>query len=102
MNTVYDFENKEPPKINEKMLREELKRRELRLHIILLTVSSVLTFICAVLFAFLIAADSLVAAIAVITGMCIALSGVGIIAVLYLSKKQKMKQKNFDCKEFFI
>lgn len=87
MNTVYDFEKYEPPKLSEKMLREEIKRRELRRQIFLLRIASFLVILSIILFAFLISLDSFIIAVLCAVFVCMYLMGNALISVLFFRKQ---------------
>lgn len=89
MNTVYDFEKYEPPRLNEKMLREEQKRRELKKQILLLRIASVLVSLCIILFAFLVSPDSVLVAVLCIVFVCVCIAGNGLITVLFFRQSLK-------------
>lgn len=79
----FDFENSQPPMLNERMLRQESERRSLIRQIRALRISSVLTALCLALFAFIIAPKSLIIAIATIVVLCVSMIGCGVITVLF-------------------
>lgn len=89
MNTVYRFDEKEPPVVTERMLREELKRRQLKRQIIWLYLASVIVSLCGVLFAFLIAPAYFVAAVCCIVGACAYLMFSGMISVLFYVRRNR-------------
>jgi hypothetical protein len=46
VNRIYNFEAKEPPFLNEKMLREKMKRRKTRIMSVLLACAGFLSQLC--------------------------------------------------------
>lgn len=89
MNTVYRFDEKEPPVVTEKMLREELKRRQLKRQIVWLYLASVAVSLCGVLFAFLIAPTYFFAAVCCIVIACANLAFTGMISVLFYVRRNR-------------
>lgn len=90
MNRIYSFESKNPPRLTEKMLRQELARRKLRRQTALLLFASYMTAICLILFAFLILPDSLILAIVSVVILGYFLVGSGVVAVVFFRKGRHM------------
>lgn len=86
MNTVYDFEQFQPPVVKEYKLQKELERREMKKQIALLRIASVLIVIAMILLAFLVIKDSVIFAILLVVATCISVVGNGIISVLFYYK----------------
>lgn len=86
MNTVYDFEQFQPPVVTERKLKKELERREMKKQITLLRIASVIIVIAMVLFAFLIINDSVIFSVLLVVAACISVVGNGIISVLFYYK----------------
>ena len=83
MKQIYDFEQHQPPRINEAMLREQLKRRELQKQTLLLRIAALLSCVCYAVFAFFIIRDSVIVAAASILMCTLTLIGTGIISVVF-------------------
>lgn len=86
MNTVYDFEQFQPPVVTEYKLQKELERREMKKQIALLRIASVIIVIAMILLAFLVIKDSVIFAILLVVATCISVVGNGIISVLFYYK----------------
>lgn len=83
MTSIYNFEQYTPPRLTEKQLREELKRREIQKQAILLCVASFLMYLCIVLVSILICREHFMLAVFGILSVCISLMGNGIITVVF-------------------
>lgn len=86
MNTVYDFEQFQPPVVTESELQKELERREMKKQITLLRIASVIIVIAMLLFAFLIINDSVIFSVLLVVAACVSVVGNGIISVLFYYK----------------
>lgn len=86
MNTVYNFEQFQPPVVTEYKLQKELERREMKKQITLLRIASVIIVIAMILLAFLVIKDSVVFAILLVVATCMSVVGNGIISVLFYYK----------------
>lgn len=86
MNQPYNFEKKEPPRITEKMLREEIKRRALQKQMRLLRIACLLSCLCLALFAFFIMRDSVTVSIVSIALLAYTLIGNGLITIAFHKK----------------
>lgn len=86
MNTVYDFEQFQPPVVTEYKLQKELERREMKKQITLLRIASVIIVIAMILLAFLVIKNSVIFAILLVVATCISVVGNGIISVLFYYK----------------
>ncbi len=83
MNTVYNFEQFQPPVVKESELQKELERREMKKQITLLRIASVIIVIAMILLAFFIINDSVIFSVILIVSACISVVGNGIISVLF-------------------
>lgn len=83
MKQIYDFEQHEPPRINEAMLQEQLRRRELQKQTLLLRIAALLSCICYAVFAFFIIRDSVVASVVSILMCTFTLIGNGVISLVF-------------------
>lgn len=86
MNTVYNFEQFQPPVVTEYELLKELERREMKKQITLLRIASVIIVIAMILLAFLIIYDSVIFSVLLVVATCISVVGNGIISVLFYYK----------------
>ena len=84
MKQIYDFNGHEPPRINEAMLQEQLRRRELKRQTLLLRIAALLSCVCYAVFAFFIINDSVIAAAASIILCTVTLIGTGVLSVVFL------------------
>ena len=83
MKQIYDFDGHEPPRVNEAMLQEQLRRRELQKQTLLLRIAALLSCICYAVFAFFIIRDSVIAAVISILMCTITLIGNGVVSVVF-------------------
>ena len=86
MNTVYNFEQFQPPVVTEYKLQKELERREMKKQITLLRIASVIIVIAMILLAFLVIKNSVIFAILLVVATCMSVVGNGIISVLFYYK----------------
>ena len=86
MNTVYNFEQFQPPVVTEYKLQKELERREMKKQITLLRIASVIIVIAMILLAFLVIKNSVIFAILLVVATCMSVVGNGIISVLFYCK----------------
>ncbi len=89
MQNLYDFEQYEPIKLNEEMLKKELERRKTNRQIILLCIGAVLCCMCFVLSAFAVAKLSVIASVVIIGMFCVYLSGCGLAGVLFYRRRDR-------------
>jgi len=83
MKQIYDFTQHEPPRVNEAMLQEQLKHRELQRQTLLLRIAALLSCVCYAVFAFFIIRDSVIAAVVSILMCTVTLIGTGVISVVF-------------------
>lgn len=83
MKQIYDFNQHEAPRLNETMLQEQLRLRELKKQTTLLRIAALLSCVCYAVFAFFIIRDSVAAAVASILMCTFTLIGTGIISVVF-------------------
>lgn len=83
MKQIYDFTQHEPPRVNEAILREQLRRRELQRQTLLLRIAALLSCVCYAVFAFFIIRDSVIAAVVSILMCTITLIGTGVISLVF-------------------
>ena len=88
MNTVYNFEQFQPPVVTEYKLQKELERREMKKQITLLRIASVIIVIAMILLAFLVIKNSVIFAILLVVATCMSVVGNGIISVLFYCKEK--------------
>lgn len=86
MKLSYDFSNYKPPVLDEKKLIEIAHARQLAKRTLILTVASLITNICLVLLAFVIAPYSLTAGMACLALLGASLAGSGIIAAVFAKR----------------
>ena len=86
MPMIYNFEEKQPPELNEKMLRERLKHRDLCRQTLILRIAAVLVSLCYILFAFCIAPESMALAVVSILVAYVTIVGKGVISIVFYKK----------------
>lgn len=82
MKQIYNFDAKQPPTLNESMLRTELAKRQLRRQTTLAAISGILTQLVVLLAAFLLAEYSLFLAICCVVYVILSATGGTIVAIL--------------------
>lgn len=88
MRQIYNFEEKNPPVLNEAMLRSMAAKRRMRRQTAVLALAGILMQICLLLAAFLLYVLNPVLAAAAIVYSCGAVSGAGVIALVYVKKRR--------------
>ena len=83
MNQIYNFDEHTPPRLNERMLRDELERRALRRQTKLLRIASLLVSLCFLICAALLFTDYPVLAFACFAFVLISLVGNSIISFVF-------------------
>lgn len=83
MKQIYDFDAHQPPRINEAMLQEQLRCRELQRQTLLLRIAALLSCVCYAVFAFFIIRDSVIVAVVSILMCTLTLIGSGVISVVF-------------------
>lgn len=83
MNQIYNFEEHTPPRLTERMLRDELERRTLRRQTRLLRIASLLVSLCFLLCGILLLPDYPALAIACLAFVLFSLIGNGIISFVF-------------------
>ena len=86
MPPIYNFEAKQPPQLNEYMLREQLRHRELEKQMRILRIAAILLSLCYILFAFCIASESMGLAILSIYMAYVSIVGNGVISIIFYKK----------------
>ena len=89
MKQIYDFTQHQPPRVNEAMLQEQLRRRELQRQTLLLRVAALLSCICYAVFAFFIVRDSVIVSALSILMCTVTLIGSGVISVVFHCRGMK-------------
>lgn len=82
MKQIYNFDAKQPPTLNESMLRTELAKRQLRRQTTLAAISGILTQLVVLLVAFLLAEYSPFLAICCVVYVILSATGGTIVAIL--------------------
>ncbi len=88
MRQIYNFEEKNPPVLNEAMLRSMAKKRRVRRQTTVLALAGILMQFCLLLAAFPLYGLSPVLAAAAIVYSCGAVAGAGVIALVYVKKRR--------------
>ena len=86
MPPVYNFEAKQPPPLDERALREQLRHRELQRQVLILRIAAILLCLCYILFAFCIAPESIGLAVLSMFMAYVSIVGEGVLAVLVYKK----------------
>ncbi len=89
MEPIYNFEQKQPPRLDERMLRKEAERRLLRKQTALLRVAGLLTAFMFLLFSAVVLQESVVLAIAGIVMFCASLTGQGVLSIVFFYQHGK-------------
>lgn len=88
MKQIYNFEQGNPPILNEKMLQRECEKRKLQRQIVLLAVSSMLLILCMVLMAFRIYIFMPVLSVICALYVCAAVTGSCVIILVFVQKRR--------------
>lgn len=86
MRQIYDFEREIPPALNEKMLREELRRRGRRREVALLAMASVLLQLTLLMAGVWLLASAPALSLVCFGYAAVSVSGSGAIAIIYTQK----------------
>ena len=86
MNQIYNFEQYNPPVLNENMLRAELERRRLRWQTTLIAVAGILIQILLVLFGFVTKNEYPVITVACLIYVVFSVTGGSVLAIVYTRK----------------
>ena len=89
MNQIYNFETKEPPVLNESMLRAELEKRQLRRQTTIAAIAGILIHIVLLLCAVLLAKDYFLLSIACVAYVILSATGGTVIAIIINSSVGK-------------
>ena len=96
MKQIYHFESKNPPVLNESMLRAELEKRKLKKHTTLIAICGILSLLLMLILALMLAEYELI-----LSGLCIAyvivsITGSVVLAILIHSKHGVTRQYETD------
>lgn len=86
MKQIYDFEQYNPPILNENMLKNEIERRQLHKQTIILAIAGVLAQIAVLMFGFMIGESYPMIAIVCFGYVLVSIMGSSTIAVIYARK----------------
>lgn len=89
MKQIYNFESKNPPVLNESMLREELVKRQLRRQTTMAAIAGILTQLVVLIAAFLLTDYSLLLAAVCVAYVILSATGGTVIAILIHSDTGK-------------
>lgn len=89
MNQIYNFETKEPPVLNESMLRAELEKRRLRHQTAMAAIAGILIQIVLLLCAVLLAKEYLLLSILCVAYVILSATGGTVIAIIINSSAGK-------------
>ena len=89
MNQIYNFEAKEPPVLNESMLRTELENRRLRRQTTMAAIAGILIQLVLLLCAVLLAKDYLILSILCVAYVILSATGGTIVAIIINSSAGK-------------
>jgi hypothetical protein len=87
LKQIYRFDDIRPPVISEKMLLAEIERRKMERQTAFLAVAGILTEVCLLITALLLLPVNAVLSKICIAYVCIAMSGGGVIAIVFANKK---------------
>ena len=88
MRQIYRFDEIRPPAASEKTLRVEIDRRKMKRQTALLALAGVLVEMCLLITALILLPVNRVLSMICITYVCVAMSGSGVIAIVYVNKKE--------------
>jgi len=94
MNQIYNFEAKEPPVLNESMLKTELAKRQLRRQTTMAAIAGILTQIVFLLCALLLAETSLILSVCCVLYVILSATGGTVIAIFMNSDTGKRAIKH--------
>ena len=94
MTPIYNFESKEPPVLNESMLKSELARRQLRRQTTMAAIAGILTQLVFLLCAFLLAETSPFLAVCCVIYVIFSATGGTVIAIFMNSRIGKRALKH--------
>ena len=89
MNQIYNFEAKEPPVLNESMLRTELEKRRLRRQTAMAAIAGILIQLVLLLCAVLLAKEHLLLSILCVAYVILSATGGTVIAIIINSSAGK-------------
>lgn len=89
MKQIYNFESKNPPIVNESMLREELAKRQLRRQTTMAAIAGILTQLVVLIAAFLLTDYSVLLAAACVAYVILSATGGTIVAIFMHSSAGK-------------
>jgi len=89
MKQIYNFEAKQPPVLNESMLKAELAKRQLRRQTTMAALAGILTQMVFLLFAFLLAETSPFLSVCCVIYVILSATGGTVIAILMNSRVGK-------------
>ncbi len=89
MKQIYNFEAKQPPVVNESMLKAELAKRQLRRQTTMAAIAGILTQIVFLLFAFLLAETSPLLAVCCVIYVILSATGGTVVAIFMNSRVGK-------------
>ena len=89
MNQIYNFETKEPPVLNESMLRAEFEKRRLRRQTAMAAIAGILVQIVLLLCAVLLAKEYLLLSILCVAYVILSATGGTVIAIIINSSAGK-------------
>lgn len=87
MKQIYRFDGIQPPAVSEKTLRAEIERRKAQKQIMFLALAGVLAELCLLVTALILQSVNIVLSMICIAYVCIAISGGGIIAIIFAHKR---------------
>ncbi len=90
MKQIYDFEQYKPPRLTERLLQEEIKRRELQKQAAMTAFSSLLIELCLILCTVLLAPEY-----PILAGICaiyllLSIMGSTVISVIFIRKRKEL------------
>ncbi len=90
MKQIYCFDGVQPPAICEKTLRAEIERRKMKRQTALLALGGMLAEVCLLITALLLQPVNAVLSMIFITYVCVAMSGGGVIAIVFIHKRRNI------------
>lgn len=86
MKQIYNFEQVQPPVLNENLIREEIEKRRLRLQTALLALAGILLLVVIILLGFFVYKNNPWITLCCFIYVMISLTGSGIMAVVFTRK----------------
>jgi hypothetical protein len=91
LKQIYCFDGNQPPAISEKTLQAEIERRKMKRQTALLVLAGMLAEVCLLIAALLLQPVNAALSMIFIAYVCVAMSGGGVIALVFIHKRREFK-----------